>query len=208
MRFLEEAPPRSPYLRDVPFEFAIWAARRWSSFPHVPAYALDLARFELLLFAAGTAERGPRPRVTEPLAADRGVWLDGSVHLARFAHAVSALSDAEGETGSLPAPERRDLALLVYRDADRIELTPPAMTIFELLAGGAPLGRAIEESARAFGRAIDAAWIDGISNLLADLAARGALLGPAPAGGPPPDRATHSRYWHWLVNGGQPTNGG
>src|SRR5262249_22254531 len=154
----------------------------WAGDPAIPAHLPDLARHELVLFAACAAERGAQPAAPEPLAADRGVWLDGTVHLARFRHAVHLLPD---DTASTAEPERADTRLLVYRDAENeaqtIELTAPALEILDRLAAGAPLGRAIVEAAAAFERAVDATWIEGISGLLADLASRGAVLGAAPA---------------------------
>lgn len=200
--FLAEAPPRSPYLRDVPFEFAMWASGRWGEAGGVPACLPDLARYELLLFAVGTTERGPRPERVEPLAADRAAWLEGTVHLARFRHAVHVLPEEEGDVS---APEIRDVALLCYRDAEdeirKLELTGAAMEILGRLFEGAPLGRAVEEAARALGRPVDPALIEGISTVLADLSDRGALLGPAPPG-PLPEREERSPFARWLLEGG------
>jgi hypothetical protein len=200
-RFLEEAPPRSPYLRDVPFEFAMWAAAHWRS-GGVPPYLPDLARFELLAFAVGSAEAGPRPAAPEPLAADRGVWLDGSVHLARFDHAVHLLFDGGAEDRE---PDARSLALLMYRDHENeirwIEMAPLAAEVLVRLLAGAPLGMAIREAAGALGREMDAGLIEAISGVLSDLAGRGALLGASPAGDAAPERADSSPYRQWLAAG-------
>lgn len=202
-RFLAEQAPRSPYLRDVPFEVAIWAAPRWAGDPSIPEYLPDLARYELFMFAVGTAERGPRPQAAEPLAAERGVWLDGTVHLARFGHAVHLLPEDDGDTSE---PERAAVSLLAYRDSDNetqtMELTPPAMEILERLAAGAPLGRAIVEAAAALGQTVGAQWIEGISALLSDLAERGALLGAAPQGETPAPQLETSPYQNWLAGRG------
>lgn len=203
-RFLDQEPPRSPYLRDVPFEFARWASKGWAVDPDLPPFLPDLARFELLLFAVAAAERGPRPTAApEPLAADRGVAFDGSVHLARFHHAVHLLPE---EPADRSEPERRDVALLLYRDAQndarRLELTPLAMRILEgLIVERAPLGGAIERACLALGKPLDQEVIDGVATVLSDLAERGALLGPAPASSPLPDPATRSPFWHWLATG-------
>ena len=210
-QFLEEEPPRSPYLRDVPFEFAMWALREArdvrQSLPRdvrqsLPRDFADLVRYELLLFAVGTAERGPRPSEAEPLSADRGVWLEGTVHLARFQYAVHRLSE---EARSTDAPAEEQTALLVYRDAKNeaqtLELSPLSMEMLERLAAGTLLGAAIEGAGRAVERPIDVALIEELSRVLADLAYRGALLGPAPATATLPRRAELSPYWDWLVRG-------
>ncbi len=198
-RFLAEQAPRSPYLRDLPFEVAIWAGPQWAGDPSIPGYLPDLARYELFMFAVGTAERGPRPEAAEPLAAERGVWLEGTVHLARFDHAVHLLpEDPDDRT----EPERAAVQLLAYRDSDNetqtLELTPAAMEILERLSAGAPLGRAIVEAAAALGHAVDAPWVEGISGLLSDLAERGALLGAAPRSEPRPEA---SPFRGWLARG-------
>jgi hypothetical protein len=180
----------------------MWAAERWTAGANVPVCVPDLARYELFLFATGTTERGARPERAEALAADRGVWLEGSVHLARFEHAVHAIPEEEGD---LSEPERREVALLAYRDGEndvrKLELTLPAMAILERLYRGAPLGRAIAEAAQALGRPVDAPLIEGISKVLADLSERGALLGPATEGAPLPDRAERSPFHGWLMRG-------
>lgn len=195
-RFLEEAPPRSPYLRDVPFEFAMWMEGQWGALG-VPAHLPDLARFELLAFAAGSAESGPRPAEPAPLAADRPVWLDGTVHLARLDHAVHLLLAGEDTP---PLPEQRPVALLVHRDADNevrwLELDPTSMEALRLLVHGTPFGEAIRETARALGRPLDASLIETVSATLADLATRGALLGASPPERAPPDS---SPYRAWLT---------
>jgi hypothetical protein len=218
--FLAERAPRSPYLRDVPFEVAMWAAPRWSCDPDLPACLSDLARHELLLFAASTTERGARswsrwgrerpqtpargarPEAIAPLAADQGVWLEDTVHLARFGHAVHLLPE---DPADRTEPERRDVALLVYRDPDNeprtLVLTAGAMEIVTRLADGAPLGVAITESAAALGQSVDAAWIEGISAVLADLADRGALLGARAPGAALAERTESSPHRRWLATG-------
>jgi hypothetical protein len=202
-RFLDEDPPRSPYLRDVPFEFARWASVAWADNRDLPPFLSDLARFELLLFAVGAAERRLPPAAPpEPLDPARGVVFDGTVHLARFDYAVHVLPDDPADRSE---PALRDVALLVYRDvnndARRIELTPLAMAIVEALVERAPLGAAMERACRALAQPLDQAVIEGAAKVLADLAERGALLGPCPAGALAPDPAAGSPFRRWLATG-------
>jgi hypothetical protein len=201
-RFLDESPPRSHYLRDVPFEFAQWAAAVWAADPEVPPFVPELARFELLEFAVGTAERGPGVPRREELAADRGVALEGTAHVARFRYAVHLLPEDPADRSE---PERLDVALLVYRDGAnevrQIALTPLAMQILERLLGArAPLGRAVEEGCRALGGAVDQEAIDGVARLLSGLAERGVVLGAAPPGAP--EGVPTSPFRGWLTGGG------
>jgi hypothetical protein len=79
-------------------------------------------------------------------------------------------------------PEARDVALLVYRDAEHmlryLDLTPAAAAILErMLRPDVTVKDAIVEGATASGVPVDDALLVGTSKLLADLADRGVLLG-------------------------------
>ncbi|MEZ4315412.1 MAG: putative DNA-binding domain-containing protein [Polyangiaceae bacterium] len=199
--YLEEEPPRSPYLRDVPFEFAIWAATRWQAID-APPFLADIARFELLTFAVASVERRARPDTPAPLAANQGVWLEGTVHLARFSHAVHLLFDG---TGRIDAPEPKETMLVLDRDAGDdvrwMELARPAFEVLTRVAGGALLGEAIAAAAQAVGRPMDAVWIDEISGVLAVLAERGALFGAAPDAQTACLSGESSPFRGWLASG-------
>jgi hypothetical protein len=202
--FLREGAPRARYLRDVPFEIVAWADGGWRRPASVPPTWAEIARFELLTFAAGNALRGPRPERAAPLALERGVWLDGSVHLARFDHAVHLLPDDPGDRAE---PERRPSFVLSYRDADNearvIELSELAMAILSRLAEGAPLGASIEGACRERRVELQRSVTDGASLVLSDLADRGVLLGaaPEPGGARLPAREELSPHWRWLLDG-------
>jgi hypothetical protein len=82
---------------------------------------------------------------------------------------------------ALDEPRRRDVALLAYRDAHGdpqwLELTPTAAAIVDRLLTGEPLGNAVESACAASGAGPTA--LREVVALLADLAARGIVIGAA-----------------------------
>lgn len=175
--FLAEQGPRTPHLRDVPGELLAWAAPRWRKDERIPPWLADYAELELVDFTIAVA---PRPAPPPPLAdvtADRAlVFADPRVivHLAWAVHEVPA-SDVHA------APARRDVHLLVYRDAQHatriLDLTPLASVILERLFAGRPLARAMVEACESSGHPLDDSVLGGAARLLADLGERGVLLG-------------------------------
>jgi hypothetical protein len=179
-RFLDEAGPRTHYLRDVPRELFGWAEPRWRASAEVPAYLPDLAAHELAAFAVAAAEDASAEAVAD-VALDRPVVLAAPARLARYAWAVQALSDESDD--ATDEPERRAVALLGYRDAEHavrwLELTPLAAAIVERLLAGGALGAAIAAACAAFATAPADVGAD-VARLLADLGERGVLRGGVP----------------------------
>lgn len=173
-RFLEEVGPRTHYLRDVPHELFAWAAPRWREDARVPAWAADLAAWELAHFAVSAAPRRAAIAPTE-LALDRGVLIDDATELLRLDWAVHAEGDA---------PERRAVELAVYRDAEHairvLELTPLAAALVRRLVAKEALGDATRAACDDAGYAPTPDVLASIATLLADLGERGLLLGGAP----------------------------
>jgi hypothetical protein len=171
-RFLDEVGPRTHYLRDVPHELYAWARPRWAGDAVVPAYLPDLAAYELACFGVSAAEDRPEGAPGE-IAPDRPVAFDGSARLLRLGWAVHELAD--DTTTDVPA--RRDVRLLAYRDAEHavrwLELSPLAAAIVGRLVAGEPLQAAVARACEDHG----AAAPGDVARLLADLGARGVLLG-------------------------------
>jgi hypothetical protein len=174
--FVDEVGPRTHHLRDVPREFFTWAAPRWRADASLPAYLADLAAFELAHFAvaASPAARGPVP---VDLALDRPLLFAPSARLLHLAWAVHELP-AEPPAGD--APVARPVDLLAYRDAEHtvrwLDLTPLASSVIGRLLAGEALGAAVTAACASHGAAVGAALPD-VARLLADLGARGVLLG-------------------------------
>jgi hypothetical protein len=179
-RFLAEAGPRSPYLRDVTTEFLSFAGPLWKADERLPPWTLDLARHEALRIAVGAMPvSAPSPGAEEELALDRGVLFTEACALMRYDFAVHRLSDDEADRS---APSREPAMLFVYRSPEHevryLELSALAFAILQRLLEAAPLEAAIAGAASERGVALDQGVLEGTARLLADLAERGALLGP------------------------------
>jgi hypothetical protein len=175
--FVDEVGPRTHYLRDVPAEFLAWAEPRWRASAEVPPYLPDLAAHELAHFAVAASAPAPASSTVVDLAVDRPLAFHASTRLLHHAWAVHELG-AEDDVTTLP--EARDVRLLAYRDADHVvrwlELTPLAGAVVERLLAGDPLGAAVTQACADHGTAPTAVLPD-IARFLADLGARGVLLG-------------------------------
>jgi hypothetical protein len=174
-RFVDEAGPRTHYLRDVPAELFAWAKPRCQQSPEIPEYLIDLAEHELAGFALAAADETGATGFIGDVALDRSLVFGGSMQLLRYAWAVHELPDDEA---GRDVPERRDVHLLAYRDSAHhvrwLELTPLAATIVRKLEAGEALGAAITGACAEYGAPTDP---EAIATLLADLGERGVLLG-------------------------------
>ncbi|MCC6669386.1 MAG: putative DNA-binding domain-containing protein [Polyangiaceae bacterium] len=178
-RYLREVGPRSRFLRDVTTELLDFCAPLWAADRRVPPWAMDLARHEAVQVVVASELAGPGNANRQPLELELPVRFVEAVRLMRYDHAVHRLSDAlQDRTPPVTEPTR----LLVYRspehDVRYLELTPLAAAILERLLAGAPLGAAVVEACRAAGTPLGESVRSGTATLLADLAERGALLGP------------------------------
>ncbi len=176
-RFLDEAGPRTHYLRDVPAELFAWVAPRWRRDALVPAYLCDLAAYELAGFAVAASESLGATSPPGEVALDRPMAFADSARVLHHEWAVHELPPDETATAE---PERREVHLLAYRDADHavrwLELTPLAASIVVRLIAGDALGVALARACADHGTPPGAVAAD-VARLLADLAERGVLLG-------------------------------
>ncbi len=176
--FLDAEAPRTHYLRDVTSEFLDFCEERWSHDRRVPPWALDLARHESLRIEIAAMPPGPTCKPAE-LSLESGLSFSEASRLVRYDYAVQRLSADESDRSE---PLCEATALLVYRSPEHevryLELSPLAAAIVDRLMGGEALRVALEGAAAERGLALDQATLEGTARLLADLAERGALLGP------------------------------
>jgi hypothetical protein len=177
-RFLAELGPRSHYLRDVTNEWLDFCAPLWRSDPRVASYLHDLARHEALeIVIASGADAAPADSALE-LGLECSLRFIEAARVVRYTFAVHALPEDPADRS---IPRTAPTALFVYRspehDVRYLELTPLAAGILERLLGGATLGEAVTLATHEAECPLDASVLDGTARLLADLAARGALLG-------------------------------
>ncbi len=179
-KFLRERAPRTHYLRDVTVEWLDFSEPLWCADERVPDYLADLARHECTRIEIGARESKDRDREPGELSLDRGVELVPAARVVRYRYAVHQLSDEQSDR---TAPQKRGTTLFVYRSPEHevryLELSPLAALVLEALADGATLGSAIKDACAQQGVEIDDAVLSGTATVLADLAARGALLGSA-----------------------------
>jgi hypothetical protein len=190
-RFLDEAPPRSPYLRDVPGELVAFVESAWDRIHAafaLPAYALDLMRYEWAELDAGYSHEEVRPSDVVPLVMDQRAVLSPAHRLLQLDFAVhrcpwetpEGVLGTDGDDGLVaPGP----ISLCLYRDpkthdVETLELTPVA---FAILSGiereHASLTDVVRNASREQNVEVDVAFVEALSALLADLIERGVLLG-------------------------------
>lgn len=176
-QFLDEVGPKTPHLRDVPSEFLAFIAPVWRTNSNLPPWIVDYAELELVDFTISVA---PRPNPPPPLlevTAERPLVFSDPRRMVHLEWAVNAVprDDVQAE------PEKRDVTILVYRDASHasrfLELTPLAGAILERLFEGDALGAAMVNACQAKSHPLDDQVLAGAARLLADLGERGVLLG-------------------------------
>jgi hypothetical protein len=164
-RFLDEAAPRTPFLRDLPGELVTWG----SALSSASALVLDMARYELDVFLVESfPPSGPNTVAVVDVSMQRPLVFAPARVLSTYAHAVHE----DGETKE-PCPT----TLLIHRDADNTVhstwVRSERSQLLRLLLEGVPLGEALE---RANGHGMDAV---ALASWLAELGETGALLGGA-----------------------------
>ncbi|MBI4950715.1 MAG: hypothetical protein HY908_01665 [Myxococcales bacterium] len=209
--YLDAGLPRSRFVRDVPFELVRAVGAAWARDPDLPTWLPELARFELVRFRAGAAPRDPRGPSDLGLEPALGVRLCPTLCPCAFEHAVHRLPEDPADRSE---PDATATALACYRDADNdvvvLALSPLGLALLARLAlAGEPLGTAVAGACADVGTPLGPAPLDELARLLADLAARGVVLGAEPASGPPlaelaPELAPElrgGRHGHWLLRG-------
>lgn len=195
-RFLAERGPRTHYLRDVTTELLDFCAPLWPEDTRVPAWALELARHEALEIVISSLRELGTARELGELDLERGLCFVEAARVTRYAFAVHRLTRDEADR---TPPERVPTALFVYRDPEYdvryLELSPLAAALLERLLRGETLRLALFAACAETGTDAGSA-LDGTARLLADLAARGALLGAAAPNGveTKPERAVASPH--------------
>jgi len=179
-RFLAERGPRTHYLRDVTSELLDFVAPLWRADARVPPWSLDLARHEALEIVVASLADPPAAHELGALDVERGLRFVEAARVVRYDYAVHRLPDS---TADRSTPAREPTALFVYRDGEHdvryLELTPLAADLLEQLLAGVSLKTALVEAAARHAEE-PARVLPSVAELLADLAARGALLGAAP----------------------------
>jgi hypothetical protein len=181
-QFLAESPPRSHYLRDVPGEFLQFFQKnrdRLLGDFALPAYALDLARFEWAELETAYSFEETRAARVGPLVMDAVPVLSPAHRLVDLAYPVHRMGTAGHDDTMQAAP----FSLCLYRDPKThevatLELTPvTAAMLASMEKQTATLTEIVRNAAEAVRVSVDVAFVEALSTLLADLLERGVLLG-------------------------------
>ncbi len=185
-RWLDEQPPTTRLVRDVPLQFAAWLAA-WPApqLPH-PAFA-ELCHFESLEIDVTLAETArQRGDVVDPLVVGGAgggvderavVVLDPAARLAVYAHPVHRVT---ATTTQWPTPTSTPSILLCFQQAEAFVVAPLSPALARVLvqsADGVALGLALDDvaaEAASGGVAFDRARVRAD---LVDLYLRGAVAG-------------------------------
>lgn len=180
--WLDEAPPRSPYLRDVAGEFAAWL--RADVLPEdAPPWTLALAAHEWLRLEVSFAheeEGAAEVHAVGELSFERPAVLTPSHRIAQVPYAVHRVPD------DVPADLELDdgpFSLCLYRDPVThevrvLELSPIAAAILEEVAPGKlTVVEAVRVAAERAAFTIDGPFVGAFAELVADLHERGVWLG-------------------------------
>ena len=186
-RFFDETPPRSPYLREVPQEFAAFFERAFSSLGSLvdgaPPWMVELVRHEAALLDVGFTSEEVGARANEdkivPLSMELPAVLSPAHRLLRARWSVHRL----GEDGDVSVVVEAPFALCLYRDPTThrvrsLELTPVAAALLEEVERrDRPLVEVLRAVAEREGVSIDGPFVAAVSELIGDLMERGLWLG-------------------------------
>ncbi len=169
-------PPRTRFFHALVGGFERTAVRVFETDPSVPAYVVDLCRYETALWTVGDLPDPPREPADE-FAFDKVPVISPALRLLELRHAVHQHA---GPDGGYAAGE---FFVCIHRRAE--ETRPKAWALnavaFELLRqlanASQPATSAIQRVATARGIAMDEKFVDGLCTVLADAIERGIVLG-------------------------------
>jgi hypothetical protein len=168
---LEHRPPRSRYFRDVVPEFVDSALPLWAAEASLPSHCSDLLRYELALWEVADLEHEPGLAPLE-LAFDRVPIASPALRLLALEHTVQ-LKDIE----------HTPTWLCVHRAADsdrprtyRLNQTTHGL-LSRLCSGSETVTESVNRLAAEQGTRIDARYVDGLCEALAQFLELGILLG-------------------------------
>ena len=173
--WLAEAPPKHRYFREVPLGFLEHATPTLRAAPE--PWLLDLARYELTTWQVKYADDRDLPDVVD-IDFERPIALNPALALLDTSYAVH--QPVEGH-----AYPEESMRYGIYRAADfraiTMILTPMARALLEAWSdSGTSLTAHVQTVTKARGRTVDAGFIDGLSNMLADFIERGIVRGSLP----------------------------
>jgi hypothetical protein len=175
--WLDEAAPRTRYIREIVPAFADFLLPRLAADGKLPRWLPELVRYEATWWRVGYADAA-WPTDASELSFEKRPLLNPTATLLRFEHRVHEKLP-EGETDYPPSPT----AALVYRnrDDDKIYTWVPnplsADLIDAFIAGEESLTDVVKRVCAARDVSIDAKFVESLGTMLADLVSRTVILG-------------------------------
>jgi uncharacterized protein (UPF0276 family) len=177
--WLNEQGPRSPYIRDLPGEFAAWISSRWDDDPREPSYLAEIGRYELMEMRVKADPDAARPATAAPpLSLDAILDFHGSACLGAFSHKVHLLARTKADT---TAPEKAETRLLGYRDETHevrfLELSCLAFEVTSELLDGQSFGAAVRVGTARANEDLSDDSLARVGLVISDMVDRGIILG-------------------------------
>jgi hypothetical protein len=178
-RFLSKAPPRSPVLRDVAFEFVRWVETLEPGIPTLAPWLVSMARLELLEFDCHAAPSVPANVLGPELHPELRVAFDPSCRLGIFDWRV--FERFETRDHGAPVHRERHGVLFHRRPTHEVIGSPldrlDAAVLAELLVLERPLADGVRRAVLAEGVDLTAATLDRVGEFLSRLFEDGRILG-------------------------------
>jgi hypothetical protein len=176
--WIAELGPQTPYLRDVPAEFLVWARPRWEVDDSLPPWLPELAAHQVLIRTVRNDPREVGPQNELKLDLERPIACNATVRVVRYRWSVHRLPNKlEPEQ----APAEDSPIVIAYRRRDEqpafVDLEPRAAHLLELLLAGKTLREALFGACAAMGETLDDAILSATALTLADWIDRHVLLG-------------------------------
>lgn len=175
--WLDDAPPRTRYIREIVPAFAAFAIPRWVADEEVPGWVVDLARLEAAKWEVGYIDV-EWPEAPGDFAFEKVAVMNPTLRQLRLDHPVQKKLD-EGETAYAP----KATAVMVYRkqEDDRIYTWFPNALSADLvdgwLAGDAPVTEVVKRVCADHDTAITEEFIESLGGMLAEFIEQGMVLG-------------------------------
>jgi hypothetical protein len=171
---LEHEPPRTRFFREVVATFVVSALPLWAADAELHPACSDLARYELALWEVRDLDVSPEPEITLiEFSFERVAVVSRAVRLLALTHAVRPGEDlgARAEHVCIQrAPEAERATVW--------KLTPSTFLLLERLTREqVSASEVVKETALATGARIDAEYLDGLCETLAQFLEVGIILG-------------------------------
>jgi len=172
--------PTTPYLRDIPAEFLVWARPRWQADTSLPPWLAELAAHQISIRTIRNDPREIGTPTGNKLDLDQPIACNPTVRVVRYRWSVHRLPTP---LAADDAPDEDQPIVVGHRDRNErpsfVQLEPRDAHLLELLLAGKTLREALFGACEAIGEALDDSILAATALSLADWHDRHLLLGGA-----------------------------